>query len=289
MAQPKKIKVSGRCRERIFGGVAFAWIAGSALAQGIETLPITFDIASAAPPPSATAAAASTQPVLVAAYEAAAPAPRLIRFSTSTGLEAVPNRSGAPKPSVILGAIASGREGDFGIGTLLPNTVAQYAFAYDDLTAREALRGSDPAMFRTLVRQGHIDPPAGQVAVALQKELQRMNCYRSGIDGSWGAGSRRAVTEYFKTRGVSADGLGDQPNAELFRSIVLNGDVACIVAARVDPPKTQTTRRATTTTQRAATRTTTPPKTTAAKPRVAAKPAPSTGPTITGGGVGFLK
>lgn len=306
MAQCEKINASGGCRAPVFLGrvnnilsaVVFGLMAVPAWAERIETLPIVFDLAAISPVTVLQTAAAQAAvpvpppaPTLIAAYQPTAQMPRLIRFSSAQGIDAVTSPAGAPKPSVIVGVIASGREGDFGLGTLLPDTIAQYAFAYDDLVAREALRAADPVMFRTLVRQGHIDPPAGQIAVALQKELQRMNCYRSGIDGSWGAGSRRAVTEYFTTRGISAGGLGAEASAELFRAVVLNGDTTCIVAASVTPPKAQQSRRTTPSTAA---------KPAAAKPRAqaarkpaatttAAKPKPSGGASITGGGIGFLR
>jgi len=134
--------------------------------------------------------------------------------------------SGLPSPSVILGFVAPGQETDFGIASLLPETVAARAFDLDDLVARAALRDTDPEMFRRLIEEGHMDPPAERLPWVLQGELARMKCNTTGVDGIWGRGSRRSVGAYF----AQLDGVDwpDQaPTAELFRALMLNGDVTC--------------------------------------------------------------
>ncbi len=223
-------RVTGRARTaRLVGwrslSVAFLLTFGSGLhAQSFDARPITFDPAPGEAP-------------LVVAYEPAAELPRLIRFTTvpeAQSGDAIAPRAGFPAPSIILGRVASGTEESYGIERLMPETVAQFAFPYNDVESRNALRTSDPEMFRALVSQGHVDPPVDRVAVALQEELQRMNCYRSSIDGDWGAGSRRAATEYFRTSGVNDNGLGSTATVELFRRIVLGGDTTCVVAAQTN-------------------------------------------------------
>lgn len=251
-------------------------------AQSLDTQPITFE---AAPEiPGGAELQSTIAPELVVGYAPASRAPRLIRFSRlGRSREAMPQRAGFAVPSIIIGRVPAGREAEFGIGVLMPETIAQYSFAYDDLTAREALREADPEMFRKLVSQGYVDPPETEIASALQGELQRMKCYSARIDGAWGAGSQRAAAAYFATRGISAQGLGAQASPPLFRAVVLGGDVTCAVAVRAQPraqsrASAPSGSRGTASTARAAT------------PRAAAPAAPpASGPTISGGGIGFMR
>ncbi|CUH75057.1 hypothetical protein TRM7557_00202 [Tritonibacter multivorans] len=192
--------------------------------------PITFDVDGTA----------QEDLVLVAAYEAPAGAPVLVNFG-SRSQEAQRTAAGRPAPSIILGRIAPGEEADFGVDALLQDTLDAFIFAYNDVAAREALRSSNPDMFRRLIEGGHIDPPEGQTARALQTELARMNCYRSSIDGLWGGGSRRSVTSYFDTLGNGSSWSDPAPSNALFRSILINGDVTCRVAAAPAPRSTTRT------------------------------------------------
>lgn len=192
--------------------------------------PITFDI------DDQISADTTEEVILVTAYTPQALPPRISRFNTASR-EARPTTVGRPSPSIVLGIIEPGAEERFGIEGLLDETVAAFGFAFDDLESREALRTSNPELFRELVQGGHIDPPEEQLARVLQQELARMNCYRSSIDGVWGGGSRRSVTSYFQTLDNGNRAPSSAPSNELFRSIVLNGDVTCRVA-RVQQPTT---------------------------------------------------
>jgi hypothetical protein len=242
--------------------VLTAVLAGqAAFAQQFDAQPITFDV--------------DTDSLLVVAFEPSNAAPRLAVFSAAPGQTAqdvIALRTGYPKPSIIVGRISAGMEKALGIERLLPATVAQYGFAFDDLAAREALRSSNPDVFVQLVNEGHVDPPEAQLATTVQQELARMNCYRSRVDGDWGAGSRRAATQYFTTLGKSDDGLIQTASPELFRAVVLGGDVTCAVAARASAPA-----------RKAA------PARNAAPAKKAAPAKPSKGPTITGGGIGVFR
>ena len=253
--------------------VVAAWLGGCVLltpaaalhAQNFEIRPITFDTGQGETP-------------LVVAYEPAAEPPRLIRFSTvpeAQSRDAIAARAGFPAPSIILGRVAAGTEESYGIDRLMPETVAQFAFPYNDLDSRNALRTTDPEMLRALVSQGHIDPPEDLVAVAIQEELQRMNCYRSTIDGVWGGGSRRAAAEYFRTRGVDDNGLGNTATVDLFRSIVLGGDTTCVVAARTTTPS-----RPASTSSRS---------TSAGSSGGSSGTSDTSGPSISGGGIGVFR
>ncbi|MFL4472318.1 hypothetical protein ACERZ8_21430 [Tateyamaria armeniaca] len=190
--------------------------------------------------------------------------------------------AGLPQPSIIIGLIAPGQEEEFGLESLLPGTVDAMGFALDDLAAREALRESDPEMFRRLIEEGHLDPGSDELNRVLQIELSRMNCYRSGIDGAWGPGSRRSVGEYFEQL-ASVDWPDQAPTQELFRAIMLNGDVACPTPVAAAP------RRTTPTTSRpATTRTQTAPRAAAPAPARTA-PAAKPKPKLSIGGSGVLR
>ncbi|MEL7090454.1 MAG: hypothetical protein AAFN94_01850 [Pseudomonadota bacterium] len=240
----------------------------SAFAQSFSAEPIAFDLGDSS---------ADGSPVLIAAYEP--PADTRPSFAgTGSDRSASVAGVGLPTPSIILGRVEPGREADFGIETLLPDTVAEVGFSFDDLETRIAMRDNDPELFLQLLDQGHIDPPADRLNAALQTELKRMNCYRSTIDGLWGRGSARSVGEYFGEREDGTTWPDQQPSVELFRAIIAVPDVAC--EAPVAAPARTTSTRSTTT--RSTTTRTTTRATPAPAPKPAAKPAQK--PKISGGG-----
>lgn len=243
-----------------------------ALAQSFAAEQIDFDVSDDG---------TGSGPLLIAAYQPVSTA--LPQFAQrATGRDALVTRVGLPSPSIILGRIAPGQEETFGITTLLPDTVEQVGFAYDDLETRNRMRDEDPEMFRKLIEQGHIDPPEDILNAALQTELQRMNCYRSGIDGAWGPGSRRSVSAYFGKREDGQTWPDEEPSNDLFRTIILQPDVTC------DTPRVTTrTTSTTTTTRRNTTRTTTAARPAAPAPKPAA---PAAKPKIkSGGGIGVFR
>ncbi len=260
--------MAGLIRQFAFGLVGAGAFAGAAVAQSFGAEPIAFDLGDDA-----------GANVLIAAYQP--PADTAPSFAgPGVGQEALAVRAGLPSPSIILGRIEPGREADFGITTLLPETVATMAFAFDDLETRVAMRGDDPELFRLLVEQGHIDPPEADLNRALQVELQRMNCYRSGIDGAWGPGSRRSVGEYFDKREDGMTWPDQNPSVELFRTIIMEPDVRCETPVAAAAP-----RRPTTTSRPAASRPAAVATPRPATPRPApAAPKPAAKPKITGGG-----
>ena len=259
----------------LIAGVLFAVsLPLSATSQSFSSEPIAFDVDD-------TAGDAGT-PLLIAAYEPPAGTAPQIGAAGANRAAAV-TQAGLPAPSIILGRIEPGREADFGISILLPETVATMRFDFDDLETRVAMRGEDPEMFRKLIEQGHIDPPAERLNAALQLELQRMNCYRSTIDGLWGPGSRRSVGGYFDAREDALTWPDQEPSMELFRAIILYPDVECVVQQPTPRATTQTTTPRTTTT-----------RTMTARPAPA--PAPSAPATTsnrprisTGGGIGVFR
>lgn len=160
----------------------------------------------------------------------------------ATGREARPVRPGLPQPSIIIGLIGGVTQASL----TQPDAPATPDLRYDDVAGRAALRAQSPDLFATLVASGALDPPEGQLAAAIQTELQRMGCYRSGIDGVWGTGSRAAVERYFDQR-PEARGEGVEPTAGLFRQIIAAEDVTCPAPAtaaaspRAPSPQTRTT------------------------------------------------
>lgn len=259
-----------------FGAALTLHNGAEAFAQGLDIQPITLDII--------TDVEQQDELVLASVSVASDSAPLiegLVQSPSNATQAAVRATDGFPVPSVILGFIAPGQEALFGLARLLPATVAEIAFALDDLAAREALRSGDPEMFKRLVEEGHIDPDPSELNRVLQVELKRMNCYRSGIDGSWGPGSRRSVGNYFEQ--LSNVVWPDQaPTAELFRAVIINGDVDCptpVAAQPVARTQSTTTRRTTTTTTQRA----------APKPKAAAPAAKPKKPSISAGGIGVFR
>lgn len=146
----------------------------------------------------------------------AAEAPQAVVVPASLGPAPVaqqPRRAGLPEPSIIVGELASliGRDQRGPLGV-------PYAI-------RERIRVLDPALFQSMLEGGAFDPLPDQMAVALQTELQRMNCYGGTVDGSWGQGSVTALGRYFSTLGAA--NASTTPDPALFRAIALNPDVEC--------------------------------------------------------------
>lgn len=268
--------VSRSCRSFV-GGLVAALVmqaAPVAHAQGLEIAPIGFDVAD------------EGDNLVLAAFSAPNDAPVLGGLQIGATPVAARAAEGLPLPSIIVGLIAPGQEEAFGLERLLPATVAQVGFELDDLTSRAALRESDPDLFRRLIEEGHLDPDAAQLNRVLQSELARMNCYRSGIDGAWGPGSRRSVGEYFE-QVASLEWPDAAPTNDLLRTIILNGDVACPTPVAAAPAPRATTTRSTT--QRATT-TRSQPRAAAPAPRAAAPAAkPKTKPKLSLGGSGVLR
>jgi hypothetical protein len=261
------------CRKALFGAVIGVFAPALAAAQVLEIQPIGIELA-----PDGDELVLATLPVANASpvfSGAIIESPGVIRA-------AVRQTGTLPQPSIILGIIAPGQEEEFGLERLLPATVQQAAFPLDDLAARAALRAENPDLFQRLIEEGHLDPDADQLNRMLQIELARMNCYRSGIDGAWGPGSRRSVGEYFEEL-ASVSWPDQEPTNELFRAILLNGDVECEVPVAA-APAVRSTPRATTRTTTTTRRATAP----APAPKPAPKPAAKK-PTLSIGGSGVFR
>lgn len=192
----------------------------------------------------------------------------LLIFAEPSDLQrtALPRASNLPEPSIIVGLVAPQDE-TFGRAMDLGD-IDLNAIAYDDLATRRTLQTLDAALYGTLVAAGALDPPAGEMARALQQELARMGCYTTTVDGVWGNGSRAAVQRYFDER-VDAEAVTVEAEASLFRQIILQDDITCRApqAATVRSPAPSTAG----TTQRAPQ----PARATQAAPQQ--QPAPQTG------------
>ena len=188
----------------------------------------------------------------------------------------VPGAGGLPRPSVILGEAPT----LVALETPAPDEPPVQTLDYTDIAARSAVKSSDPAEYERLILAGSYDPPPEQLAVAVQTELKRMGCYRGGIDGQWGPGSRRALQLYFDTLKTAT--TTQEPTVEVFHQLLQKDEVECPVpvAAPAAAPAAASTRTNRTTTTQAAPTTR---RTTAAP---APAPAPSTGRKIKGGGLG---
>lgn len=271
---PEVTRVFDSCRYVLSGLVAAIALtpAPVAMAQGLEIAPIGIDLAEEGDSLVQAALVIDTAPVFDAAQLGATPAAARVA-------------AGLPRPSIIIGLIAPGQEEEFGLETLLPATVEQVSFSLDDLDAREALRETDPIMFERLISEGHLDPGSDQLNRVLQIELARMNCYRSGIDGAWGPGSRRSVGAYFKEL-ASVDWPDQAPTNELFRAILLNGDVACPTPQPVAAAAPRRSTSSSSSSRPAAAA----PRAAAPRPAPAPKPAaPASKPKLSIGGSGVLR
>ncbi|MDO5704514.1 MAG: hypothetical protein Q4G49_05485 [Paracoccus sp. (in: a-proteobacteria)] len=191
-----------------------------------------------------------------------------------------PRRAGLPEPSIITGdlarLIAPGRRGPLGL-----------AFA-----DREALRAMDPDRFAQMLDSGGFDPEPEQIAVALQTELQRMNCYAGTIDGDWGAGSAGALRRYFQT--VGAAQAATTADISAFRAIARQAPAECPALVVAPTPRSQPAAAASTpraATQRGASRQTQTPARAAAPAPASNGAASSGGPRIGNrlGGAGMFR
>lgn len=183
-----------------------------------------------------------------------------------SGARPVPGAGGLPQPSVILGDAPTLVALDVAPPPVIPPPAQ--VLDYTDVTARAAAKAADPAAYDQLVLTGAYDPPVQDLPVAVQTELKRMGCYRGGVDGQWGPGSRRALQLYFDTLQVAT--TTQEPTIEVFRQLLQKGDVACPVPVAVAAPVATTTRNTTRATTQAAPTTRRQP---AAQPAAPAAPA----------------
>jgi uncharacterized caspase-like protein len=81
------------------------------------------------------------------------------------------------------------------------------------------------------VTDGYLVP--GDLPRAVQTELVRVGCYRAGVDGIWGNGSRGALQRYIDGTGAALSGL--EPTEEVWRELRAARGEVC--AAPVPTPR----------------------------------------------------
>lgn len=105
----------------------------------------------------------------------------------------------------------------------------------DTETDRAILAAIDPRLLNDdLPLSADLDPKA--LAKALQTELRRVGCYQMRVDGSWGKGSRTALTSYFLAKRKVPDSL--EPTAALLDTLSVEDKVVCEVRVAKSAVKT---------------------------------------------------
>ncbi len=66
---------------------------------------------------------------------------------------------------------------------------------------------------------------AGDLARSIQTELRRLGCYRMTVDGDWGKGSTRALSEYY--RNTKQQAASTDPSVELLGDLFLRSGRIC--------------------------------------------------------------
>ncbi|MEM9224365.1 MAG: caspase family protein [Pseudomonadota bacterium] len=106
-------------------------------------------------------------------------------------------------------------------------------------------------MFARLNDDGSVAVPSPEelasqrrdLARRLQTELQRLGCYRMGIDGLWGPGSRRALKNYLTARKVPSDDL--DPSLPMLNRTSLDSGRVCRAPVIIKRKKPTTVARTT--------------------------------------------
>ncbi len=78
---------------------------------------------------------------------------------------------------------------------------------------------------------------AEELARAVQTELQRVGCYRSGIDGDFGPGSRRALRDYLSSTNQTA--VGEAPSLAILEQVRLTQGTVCAAPVARQTPRRQ--------------------------------------------------
>jgi Caspase domain len=73
-----------------------------------------------------------------------------------------------------------------------------------------------------------------EFAIRAQKELERLGCYRSALDGNWSARSARALLRYYAERKISPDEV--EPSQKLIDRLSAEQTVVC-KTTKVEKPK----------------------------------------------------
>lgn len=201
------------------------------------------EVAAAEPvAPPATAEPAETE---VAVAEPVAPATGSVASIPETVVAALPE----PQPLAPLGA-ASG-EAPIRLAALTWQTRGVTELnavndGFDRVTGNEIVPDSDAnraflaAIDPSLLLGPDVVVDPADVAREAQAELARLGCYRMAVDGSWGRGSRTALTSYFLAKRSVPDTL--EPTVDLVAKLKGETKVVCevqVARAKVVPGKTK--------------------------------------------------
>jgi len=96
----------------------------------------------------------------------------------------------------------------------------------DSEVNRNLLASIDPALLQDEPK-AKVELNSRELARAAQSELRRLGCYQMAVDGSWGRGSRTALTSYFLGKRSVPDSL--EPSQDLLDQLSLETSVVCAV------------------------------------------------------------
>jgi len=138
--------------------------------------------------------------------------------------EALPD---AEMPPIRLAALSWETRGIIGINAVTVERlrVEGTAITPDSDENRSILASIDPNLLTEQVEV--VAPDATDLAILAQTELRRLGCYKLGIDGDWGNGSRTALTSYFLAKRTVPDSL--EPTAALVQQLSRDTSVVCAV------------------------------------------------------------
>lgn len=199
---------------------------------------VTIGDAPAAPQPDIQVAAAETNPE---------PLPPVAEQSTSiasvqeTQVSLLPQEPATgqtaigEEPPIRLAALTWETRGIIGINAITVDRlrVEGTEITPDSDANRDLLAAIDPSLLddsaapeETLDKRG--------LARAAQSELRRLGCYQMAVDGSWGGGSRTALTSYYLAKRSVPESL--EPTQALLDQLKLETSVICAVrVSRVAP------------------------------------------------------
>tara|TARA_R110002096_G_scaffold13572_11_gene47890 strand:+ start:1209 stop:3092 length:1884 start_codon:yes stop_codon:yes gene_type:complete len=207
------------------------------LALEIVASAVTIGDAPTAPQPDIQIASAATRP---------APRPPAIGQSTSvarveeTQIPLLPREPAALQtatgnpaideaPPIRLAALTWETRGIVGINALAVDRlrVEGTEITPDTDANRDLLASIDPALLQEEPKADINQLSKRELASAAQTELRRLGCYQMAVDGSWGRGSRTALTSYYLAKRTVPDSL--DPSPELLDQLLLETSVVCAV------------------------------------------------------------
>lgn len=118
-----------------------------------------------------------------------------------------------------------------------PTRVTGRLVTPDTAEGREILAAIDP---RLIEGDRPVEIAEGDLARAVQSELQRVGCYQMTVDGNWGKGSRTALTSYYLAKRVVPTTL--EPTADLYKT--LSDEPKLVCETRVASSAVKTGKRA---------------------------------------------